>query len=260
MNRTAIGNKTAIGGPGRVVSLRNLILAGAAFTGLLVAVLAAGRWRNAAPGAPNHPSGTVRQQSGPALIPPARAATQTQPPRFVAGTEPARTANEAFLAQARGPGFQNPAEFYKKESRDPVWAGAMEARLGERFAAEKLKDLGIAGLKVDSTDCRTSTCQIEVSWTLEDLAALEKPGGEYLDPLSLLTWSTGPLAATEYRTKLVPGEMRVPGAWNVRRRSDGRFSTTTVVLFGDDDIDPSRYQERTALRRQARVHNPLLPR
>jgi hypothetical protein len=261
-------NETAPGASGRAASLRNLILLGATSTGLLLGLFAVGRWRGAPPAAADYPRDTVSrddqddQDDRTVARPTAGAPLPARPPKLIAAqtADRTRTSNEAFHAQGRGPGSRKPSDFHKEESRDPVWAGAMEKRLDERFAATKLQELGIAGLKIDSTDCRTSSCRLEVSWTMEDLQALEKPGGEHLDPLSLLTWSTGPLAATEYRTKLVPGDLRVPGAWNVRRRPDGRFSTTTVVLFGDDDIDPNRYHERTAQRRQARVDNPILPR
>jgi hypothetical protein len=132
----------------------------------------------------------------------------------------------------------------------------MEEQISSRFDAKVLQSLHIPGLKVESLDCRKSSCRLEVSWGLEDLlAAHNAPNGKGADPLVLLGRSLGPLAFLQNRLRPRPGDLVVPGEWNVVRRMDGRFYTISILLFGDSDIDPDTY--RTAVASYGRATLPI---
>jgi hypothetical protein len=140
-----------------------------------------------------------------------------------------------------------PRDFFDNESRDEAWARAMEARITHRFAPEVLRPLGLPAMKLDSIECRATSCRIEVSWAEADAATAqaqpdtEKYGG---DPLTYLSLRTGWLASLASRVRPLFGENWVPGTYFVKRTQDdaGRFSTTTILLFGDEDVDPDAYE------------------
>ena len=61
------------------------------------------------------------------------------------------------------------------------------------------------------------------------------------DPLGLLTLNDGPLGAVTERLEPNDGDLVVPGGYNVRKRPDGRYTATEVIVFGKDEIDPASY-------------------
>jgi hypothetical protein len=176
---------------------------------------------------------------------------------------------QEFTAQMDKPGFKLPHAFYAAEARREDWAVPMEKRLNERFAPDKLREVGLPTLQLDKVDCRSSSCQIEFSWTKSDLPAATKSenaarfGG---DPLGLLTYQTGPLGALTHRIPPRVGDVVAPGSYDVRIRPDGRFAATEVILFGAAEIDPETYAsvtEKWASRRatgDGRVSAKRLPR
>jgi hypothetical protein len=168
-------------------------------------------------------------------------------PRFsVEEQRPPRFKPVAFLArqaQRHSWGYRRTAaDFFRQETRDEVWANQMEGILRARFDEKKLRELNIPSLRVDQLECRTSTCRLEVSWDQRDQVTTAKLSERVeIDPLSLVTTSTGPLAAVEFRENPVPGEVVIPRAWAVRRREDGRLAVRDALLFGEKDIDPASY-------------------
>jgi hypothetical protein len=155
---------------------------------------------------------------------------------------------QEFTAQLDKPGFKLPHAFYAAEARREDWAVPMEKRLNERFAPDKLREVGLPTLQLDKVDCRSSSCQIEFSWTKSDLPAATKSenaarfGG---DPLGHLTYQTGPLGALTHRIPPQVGDVVAPGSYDVRVRPDGRFAATEVILFGAAEIDPDTYASVT---------------
>jgi hypothetical protein len=145
--------------------------------------------------------------------------TTTSPPKF----EP--EAYREYVAQRKLPNSKFPKAYYVAEARNAKWAGDMEGQIQARFDPEVLQKLRVPGLRVEKVNCRTSSCRLEVSWSLDDLTAAHDRPGQPADPLVLLTSTTGPLAALQSRLVPRPGDMVVPFEWNVVRRLDGRFYT-----------------------------------
>ena len=59
--------------------------------------------------------------------------------------------------------------------------------------------------------------------------------------VGLVTVKTGPLGAITYRVPLATGEIVDPKAWNVKIDEGGRYHTTVITAFNEDQIDPSKY-------------------
>jgi hypothetical protein len=152
-----------------------------------------------------------------------------------------------------------PRDFFENESRDEAWAGAMEGRVRDRFSPDVLSGVGLSAMKLDAIECRSTSCRIEVSWAAADAATAQaQPDAESYrgDPLAYLTHRTGWLASLASRVRPAFGETWVPGTYFIKRTDDGRFTTTTILLFGDEEVDPDAYKafaaaslERAPLRR-----------
>jgi hypothetical protein len=163
------------------------------------------------------------------------------------------------MAQVHEEHPRYPRDFFDNESRDEVWAASMEERVRERFSPDVLSQLGLSTMKLDAIECRSTSCRIEVSWADADTATAQaQPDTERYrgDPLAYLRHRTGWLARLASRVRPSFGETWVPGTYFVKRTDDGRFSTTTILLFGDEDVDPDGYKafaagslERAPLRR-----------
>jgi hypothetical protein len=162
----------------------------------------------------------------------------TRAPRYVPEAYP------AYKAQRESANPRHALEFFKAEKRNPAWADAMDQQLKARFSPDILALLSIPSLRLDEVECRSSSCRIEVSWSDADLEATKnQPEVEQSgpDPLAYLAVKTGQLAQLSSRPRPSFGTEIVPGTHFVRRTSDGRYATTSVLLFGEQDIDPDLY-------------------
>jgi hypothetical protein len=179
-----------------------------------------------------------------------RAAARISPPKLLidegsVGKLPTSVA-ENWMAQSRGKNARHPIELYREQPRNEEWAGAMEGQLNARFSAERLTPLGLTTMKLDEVDCRESSCRLEISWGDADLEAAKnnwKAPERWPDAAVYLTTNTGGLAYVETRVRPKLGEVVIPDAWHVSRRPDGRYAVTTVLLFGPEDIDPTKYTQ-----------------
>jgi hypothetical protein len=172
-------------------------------------------------------------------------------PRFVP------EAYSAYIAQRESASPRHAAEFFKAETRDPVWAEAMEARLRQRFDPTILATLQVPSLRLDEIECRRTSCRIDVSWNEADLqTTTQHPDVERFgrDPLSYLAFKTGQLAQLSSRPRPPFGAKIVPGTYFVTIGPDGRYATTTILLFGEKDIDPNLYA--AAVERSLEEHKP----
>jgi hypothetical protein len=187
------------------------------------------------------------------------AAARRSPPIFRAGLGMTRSSSltpvayREYRAQRDSPNPRRAIEFLQAESRDAEWAEAMEKKLEGRFTKEVLALLGLPSLSLDRLECRSTSCLIDVSWTQADVdvAKIQPDAGKYgSDPLGYLSVRTGQLAKLASRVRPTNGEQVLPGTYFVRLRPDGRFVATTVLLFGDEDIDPEAYSEAVERSRQ----------
>ena len=131
---------------------------------------------------------------------------------------------------------------YASEGRHSDWAGAMEAVLRQRFSRTVLDGAGLGEMSLDSVDCRTSICRVDVEYPA-DLAATfpsrenrREVGfdGRTLvfgadGPVERLLLQSGPLAST---TGIVPGR---------RPKEAGRGTPGLILIFSGEEIDPNEY-------------------
>jgi hypothetical protein len=86
-----------------------------------------------------------------------------------------------------------------------------------------------------------------VSWSQADADFVAKrPGSAEMiggNPLAFLTAATGPLAESVGRVEIRPGEIEEPHLWRVKRLDDGRYATTEILFFGQEDVDPDGYSD-----------------
>jgi hypothetical protein len=173
-----------------------------------------------------------------------------RPPRLVVDRPPVpavplpRSIVGAWQEEIRGEDARHPVDIHGEQLRVEPWAGAMEEQLRARFSRRRLEPLGLTTMRLDELDCRQSSCRLEISWGDADLEATRQRwprGKRWPDAGEFLTTMTGGLAMLETRVRPQVGEAVVPDSWHVRRRVDGRYAVTTVVLFGEEDIDPARY-------------------
>jgi hypothetical protein len=164
-------------------------------------------------------------------------------------------AYSAYIAQRESAAPRHAAEFFKAESREPVWAEAMEARLKQRFDPTILATLQIPSLRLDEVECRRTSCRIEVSWNEADFETTKQhPDVERFgrDPLSYLAGRTGQLAHLSSRIRPPFGAEIMPGTYFVRKVPDGRYAVTSILLFGEKDIDPDLYATAVEQSREER--------
>ena len=128
------------------------------------------------------------------------------------------------------------------EGRSSDWATAMEAILRQRFSGAVLDGAGLGQMALESVDCRTSICRVDVTYPAdlearvpadEDRSNLDFLGRTSVvgtdGPIERLLLQTGPLAHT---LGLVPGR---------RRGEAGLVTRGLVLIFSRQEIDPSRY-------------------
>jgi hypothetical protein len=190
-----------------------------------------------------------RSATRPARPPRLTAGAAESPPTEVPAPRFTPTAFNALFAQDLSRrDAKTPRTFYLAEQRSDPWASDMESQLQTRFSIEKTGPLGLSDLKLDKVDCRSSTCQVEFSWSDQAAASgrnskdADRFGG---DPLGLLTLKQGPLGGITERLPPEYGTPIVPGSYNVRRLPDGRYAATEAIVFGKDEIDPATYAEAT---------------
>jgi hypothetical protein len=150
----------------------------------------------------------------------------------------------SWVAQSRNKDARHPIDLLMAQLRSEPWAGAMEKLMSDRFSRERLEAVGLTTMALDEVDCRESACRLEISWADADVEVARKSWKfpeRWPDAQIHLTNKTGGLATLETRARPKAGETVVPDAWHVRRRDDGRYAVTTVVLFGEEDIDPNKY-------------------
>jgi hypothetical protein len=168
------------------------------------------------------------------------------PPSFLVNGGTAQAAKlpasaDAYELELRGPNPRSPIDFYREELRQQPWAGAMEQALARRFAADRLAQIGLAGLKLDALECRRSSCRLEVSWSELDVAAAAKTRESVRfapDPLGFFELKTGPLARVTARMDPPPGEPTLTNSYHVRVKADGRQAVTEILLFSGSALNP----------------------
>jgi hypothetical protein len=143
---------------------------------------------------------------------------------------------------------KTPTIYFDAEKRNPIWANAMEDVLKRRF--EKTGDtLDMAGFRAETIECRESTCRIAFVFNKDDVTRARERGA--VDPLDLARQATGPFSFFSY-------EVRAGGEWasvldgRTIVRDDGSYSKTMILLFGEPDIDPTKYHEFVASKRRTR--------
>jgi hypothetical protein len=174
------------------------------------------------------------------------------PPQFVATSDPIQPkyvneAEQTFTAQRRSPSGQRKMieHFFEREARTEPWATEMENTLNRRFSKKSFEAIGLKTMTLDKLECRKSSCRLDLSWAHDDTlaAAATRPNeASWPDPGAHILYSTGPFAAVEGRIELRPSDRRVPSAWNVRFTDENRYATSSILLFGKEDIDPSTYE------------------
>lgn len=140
--------------------------------------------------------------------------------------------------------FKTPEVLHLEETRDESWAAPMERELKNRFSAETLERIGLANLRLERVDCRRSSCQVDVSWTGAEQNRPKVTVGTAtvpFDPLSHLKHMTGRLGGIVQRIPPAPGERVISGSYMVKHDEDGRYRTSEVILFEQNDIDPDTY-------------------
>jgi hypothetical protein len=203
------------------------------------AAATADRGQLAAAESPAHVTGAAGTAGAKARIAPPRFVTSEgrTPPKY-------KTVADTWMAQNKGPSIRQHIDFYEEQTRVEPWATAMQKAVSARFSPDVLRGLGLTTMALDQIDCRQSACRLDISWAEADLEAAKRtrPDEKYWpDPGAHLTLSTGPLASVEGRVRPGIGEVVVPNTWHVRKREDGRYAVTTVLLFGQQDVDPLDY-------------------
>lgn len=120
-----------------------------------------------------------------------------------------------------------------------------------RFSDEVVQRLRMPGLRADRIECRGSACEVELSFGAADLEVARETS-QFADPPSVVSWVDGGLGSLEHRRDIKDSARPVADLWNTEIRDDGRYATTYIVIFGEDSIDPERYDEFRAMTRQTR--------
>jgi hypothetical protein len=163
--------------------------------------------------------------------------TGLAPPAFTTGG--ARSRFEPSAHRRYEATHEDPIKLYEDEARDPIWAPAMEASVRQNLS-ESVKALGLPSTKISALDCRSSSCKVQLSFTKADLAMAEKEGA--IHPTELLFMHGGHFASQETDV-LVDHGPTMPGPdESVAVLPDGTFEKTSVLSFGEEDIDPARYR------------------
>jgi uncharacterized protein YkuJ len=139
-------------------------------------------------------------------------------------------------------------EIFESEAADPGWRQQMEALLSRRFDPEYLKSAGVSQMKLERTECRASTCRLEIAYPLQLARESDPDPREQLGPINRLQRTTGDLSSIGNPTRIERFE----------RDGEVWIRLGLVVAFQEKDIDPEEYprwQLRTLQRRQAGVRN-----
>jgi hypothetical protein len=156
-------------------------------------------------------------------------------------------------ARASGGRVPGSAELFDGETRDLVWAPAMERSLSERFRQNQdvLVAGGLKSATIQAPECRTSTCRFEIHYTDQELALAREAGvfTAKLAPSGYLFQNTGPFARSwsDYQTE--PIEV-VDGVTRMRQ--------IIHVVFGEQDSDPGSYAAWVAEARKEMAHQKSL--
>jgi hypothetical protein len=165
----------------------------------------------------------------------ARAATvKRPPPRILRPTgvyEP--SAYKAITEEGA-----DPIATFDREPRNPRWAPAMEAEIRSDLARN------VALLKLPSTalhdiECHGSSCRIQIDFRAEDLEQCQNKGAVH--PTELLFMSGGHFATVETDVKVRHGRVMNGPDDSIAVLPDGSFRKTTVLTFGEVEIDPAQY-------------------
>jgi hypothetical protein len=188
-----------------------------------------------------HPSAKIESESSRRVIDPASARVgreKSTPPHF---TPPVPSLDQsvhtrAFVLRRSGEDSRSSAQLFAEEKRDPVWAPAIEARVGPR--TKQANDLFIKGgfpeIKMSEPECRESTCTLDVTYPEDAVARARQAGflkqGE--SPLGHVLSTLGPLA-----------QLSSEGSPEVVINPDGTKSERKKVylVFGPKDADPTQY-------------------
>jgi hypothetical protein len=184
-------------------------------------------------------------------------------PRFTPRTEtPGERHSQALLlkqrARASGGRVPTSAELHDAETRDPVWAPAMEQTLSDRFHQDRkiLAEAGLRSAKILAPQCRTSSCRFEIHYPEPELAQARQAGAFSAKdvPTGFLFQHTGPFARSWSDARHEPMEVVDGVTW---------FRQVVYVAFGEAESDPASYaawvaQARREMEQQKRL-GPQVP-
>jgi hypothetical protein len=171
--------------------------------------------------------GVHRALQGPTGRLPVFRSTQRVPSRHTAAI---RAKDEAHSNGTRVPRTHH---LFEAEGRDPVWAPAMEQALVDRFhrAEQLLASAGIDGV-VAKSECRTSTCRLQVEYPADALEKAKSLGTRHSDPYGFVVKTTGPIAGSS--SDELPEPIAVVDGVTMYRK-------IIFMAFGEEDSDPRNY-------------------
>jgi hypothetical protein len=150
------------------------------------------------------------------------------PPRFITSRTTA-----AF------PGFPvdtpaSPDLLFDRETRDPIWAPAMESALANVFVASAtLARLGLAEMVVTDISCRQTTCRFEYEFPSQLVNLVRATGLRPSSPMVLVEEAVGWAAP------------RGAGLHRIAFQRDGAAFTRMSIVLGFDEAswDPASYPQ-----------------
>jgi hypothetical protein len=173
----------------------------------------------------------------------ARLGPENPPPPHFALPVPsfAQSAHTRAFAIKKTEDSRSSAQLFAEEKRDPVWAPAIETRVGSR--TKQANDLFIKGgfpeIKISEPDCRESTCALNVTYPEDAPARAQQAGflkqGE--SPLGHVLSELGPLA--QISSESTPELVTNPDGTKSERKQ-------VYLVFGPKDADPAQYDEWAA--------------